>query len=137
MIKAREKEEQDMASAKKKRLLILLAAFAAAAAVVLALFYSGMPLIPCVFNKLTGLKCPGCGNTRAASALAHLQFAQSFSYNYAYPLEFLYLLHVLFSACRKYVNTGRFSYYPKHPAADWAVLAAVLVWWVLRNVLHV
>ena len=26
---------------------------------------------PCIFNKLTGLLCPGCGNTRAVNHLLH------------------------------------------------------------------
>ncbi len=30
---------------------------------------------PCLFHQLTGLNCPGCGATRAAHALLHLDFA--------------------------------------------------------------
>ena len=30
---------------------------------------------PCLFHKLTGLNCPGCGATRALHALLHLDFA--------------------------------------------------------------
>jgi hypothetical protein len=30
---------------------------------------------PCLFHKLTGLNCPGCGATRAVHAMLHLDFA--------------------------------------------------------------
>ena len=36
---------------------------------------------PCVFHKLTGLYCPGCGNTRALAALLHGDIAGSLAKN--------------------------------------------------------
>lgn len=111
--------------------------FCAASAVLLLVFSKTGVFWRCPFRWLTGLNCPGCGNTRAAAALLHLRLAKSLSYNYAYPLEFLYLLHVLFCAAKRYVNEGRFSYYPKKPAMDYAVLGLLLAWWVLRNILKV
>lgn len=39
------------------------------------------PILPCVFNKVTGLYCPGCGMSRAFNAAAHFEFYQSFRYN--------------------------------------------------------
>ena len=124
----------------KKRLKRLLAAagIAAAAAVGLLLLYlAGVPVLRCPFNMLTGLYCPGCGNIRAAAALLRFRFRESLSYNYAYPLEFLYLLWVLFHAAKRYVRNGKFSYYPRYPAADYVLLALLVVWWVLRNILKV
>lgn len=40
----------------------------------------------CIFKGLTGIPCPGCGTTRAAVALARLEFADAFS---RYPLQSL------------------------------------------------
>lgn len=37
--------------------------------------------IPCVFNHVTGLYCPGCGMTRASLALFSGDIYQSFRYN--------------------------------------------------------
>ena len=34
--------------------------------------------IPCVFDYLFGIPCPGCGMTRALNAAFHLEFAQAF-----------------------------------------------------------
>ena len=48
--------------------------------------------IPCIFNKLTGLYCPGCGITRMLFSLLELKFYQSFRYN---PLLFVYLFYYL------------------------------------------
>lgn len=39
------------------------------------------PIFPCVFNKLLGLYCPGCGMSRAFNAFLHFDFYQSFRYN--------------------------------------------------------
>ena len=36
---------------------------------------------PCLFHKLTGLNCPGCGATRAAHELLHGNFAVAFRDN--------------------------------------------------------
>jgi hypothetical protein len=37
--------------------------------------------VPCVLHELTGLYCPGCGVTRAATSLLLGDVAQSFRYN--------------------------------------------------------
>ena len=37
--------------------------------------------IPCIFNKVTGLYCPGCGITRAIKALLKGNFSESFHNN--------------------------------------------------------
>ena len=41
----------------------------------LALAALGLPLAPCSFRALTGLPCPGCGLTRAATCLVHGRWA--------------------------------------------------------------
>ncbi len=37
--------------------------------------------IPCIFNKVTGLYCPGCGITRAIKTLLRGNIAESFHNN--------------------------------------------------------
>lgn len=37
--------------------------------------------IPCIFNLLTGLHCPGCGISRMFISLASLDFKAAFGYN--------------------------------------------------------
>lgn len=39
------------------------------------------PILPCLFNRLTGYKCPGCGMTRAANAIMHRDIRAAYGYN--------------------------------------------------------
>lgn len=114
-------------------LLGLLGAIAAVALIyILAQLGFG---IPCLFLKLTGFQCPGCGNTRAALALLRLDVAAAFGYNPLFLLEFLYLLWVLFHCAKSYLKGARFSYTPPVLWLDAVVLVVLLAWWVVRNLL--
>lgn len=44
--------------------------------------------IPCIFNKITGYKCPGCGITHVLFDLINFKFKEAFMEN---PLVFIYL----------------------------------------------
>ena len=63
-----------------KRLLI---GIGAPAVILLALQNSWLygNSIDCLFWRLTGLYCPGCGSGRAVTALVHGRFREMFSYN--------------------------------------------------------
>lgn len=37
--------------------------------------------VPCVFHKITGFYCPGCGITRMFSSILKFDFYQAFRYN--------------------------------------------------------
>ncbi len=89
--------------------------------------------IPCLFRKLTGWLCPGCGNSRAVLALLRLDLAGALRCNLLFPLEFLYLGWVIFWCCKRYLQGKKFSYWPPVPWLDAGILAAVLLWWILRN----
>ena len=41
--------------------------------------------MPCLLHTFTGYYCPGCGGTRAVSALLHLQLWRSFCYHPIVP----------------------------------------------------
>lgn len=45
--------------------------------------------IPCIFHKITGLYCPGCGVTRMLISIFKLEFYQAFRYN---PYLFILLI---------------------------------------------
>ena len=89
--------------------------------------------IPCLFYTLTGLLCPGCGNTRAAFALLRLDFSAAFQFNPLFLVEFFYLAWILFHCSRAFLKGKPFHYKPPLPLLDMAILVAILAWWILRN----
>lgn len=52
------------------------------------------PILPCLFQKITGFQCPGCGMTRSIHSLLHFQWKKAFYYNKliftVMPLLFLF-----------------------------------------------
>lgn len=67
--------------------------------------------IPCLFNKITGLKCPGCGVSRMCVSILNLDFKAAFSYN---PVIFIFLpvgVILYFKSIYRYIRYGinRFS----------------------------
>lgn len=122
---------------RKRRIFHLSLAALAAAALLLAFYLLGSRGIgiPCPFYRITGLQCPGCGNSRAALALMRLDFSAAFAFNALFPLEFSYILWVIFQYCRSYLRNGSLRYNTPSIWVDIIVLAAVLLWWPLRNIL--
>lgn len=57
--------------------------------------------IPCVFHKVTGLLCPGCGVTHMFVAMLHLEFKKAYASN-----SFLFLTQPLiyYMLIKIYVN---------------------------------
>jgi hypothetical protein len=50
-------------------------------AVVLAMFTKIDIAIPCLFTKLTGTECPGCGMTRATMSIMKFDFERAWHFN--------------------------------------------------------
>lgn len=89
--------------------------------------------IPCLFYEITGLNCPGCGNTRATVALFRLDFKQMLHYNLLYPLEIIYILQVLIICVKNYIKKGKFEYDTVSPILDIIFLILLIVWTIVRN----
>ena len=82
--------------------------------------------IPCLFRKLTGFYCPGCGITRMFLSLLQLDFYQAFRYN---PLVFiLFALFILFKILR--INFSKKS----KEYASYLLLVVVIFYGILRNI---
>jgi hypothetical protein len=113
----------------KQKLITLgvLLVLGAAACVVLLLVPPGSPhakwLPKCMFHQLTGLYCPGCGATRALSAMLHGDLKSSLHNNLLlFPL--LALIAVL-------IVKPEISL--KRPVAI-TIVAVVLLFTILRNI---
>ena len=96
-------------SKQKNRLCKLLTEVALAISVGL-LYYAVVELfdigLPCPFRYVTGLCCPGCGTSRMAVALLHLDFKAAFS---AQPVLFCFFLPLAVCFVKMgvdYVKTG-------------------------------
>ena len=120
----------------KKQRACFLVGLAAAAAAAVAVFYllaqQGIGL-SCPLYSLTGLRCPGCGNSRAAIALLEGDLLRALEVNLLFPLEFGYLLWVAGCCGVSYWKSGKFQYRPRWAWADIAILAMVVLWGICRN----
>ncbi len=88
----------------------------------------------CLFLTLTGCKCPGCGTQRAIHCLLNFDFVGTIHYNafllFAIPVMSLYFID--------YVSGERFARFHNFLNSRVVIIAvfiAVLVWWVLRNLI--
>jgi len=91
-------------------------------------FYPG-----CLFHKLTGLDCPGCGGLRAAHHLLHGEFAAAFRYN---PLLVVSTPVLLFLLGRKWIKmqTGaQDSVGTRSHDFYWVFLLVLVIFGIVRN----
>ncbi len=79
---------------------------------------------PCLFHRLTGLWCPGCGTTRALHQLLHGNLAAAIRLN---PLAILMLPLVGYLVARDSASTLK-------PTWIWALLGVVVAFGVFRNI---
>ena len=119
------------------RRALLLAVVVLAAALAAAVYYhydpSQVRLFPrCVFLELTGYRCPGCGSQRALHALLHGHVGMAVRYNAAWLAGVpLVVLFVVAEAGRS--RWPRFHRAVTGSATLLTVAAALLAWWLLRN----
>jgi hypothetical protein len=86
----------------------------------------------CLFHKLTGLNCPGCGGTRAAYQLLHGRLLTALRDNALFILALVALtVRGAWFAARKICRQPATLAVP--PKALWAFLAMAVVFSVLRN----
>lgn len=82
--------------------------------------------IPCIFKKVTGLNCPGCGITRASLSLLDGNIYQAFRWNMLIfiiiPLYFIYTILQKIEKLSKWGKTLEFS-----------MLALAIIFFILRN----
>lgn len=121
----------------KKRLLFVLLFWLAAGGVALVLLLrpegTGFGL-PCVIHSLTGLYCPGCGASRALASLLRFDVYQAFRWNSLLVIMLPFALCYLVWGSVSWVRVGRNTLDDRLPTKLlWAVAAAVLVYFVLRN----
>ncbi len=88
----------------------------------------------CLWKVATGTDCPGCGSQRMAHALVHGDISGAWRAN-AFALcmiPLIGLLLVLELNREKYQKLYRKVH---APWAIWTLVAAVLIWWIVRNII--
>jgi hypothetical protein len=93
----------------------------------------------CLFRRMTGLPCPGCGMTRSVMALAHLHFRDSFRFNALGPI-FVSMLAVWWLSALQAVFRGHQNHVEtwtrRHSSILTALaLTALLIFGILRILL--
>lgn len=97
----------------------------------------GAGLLPgCIFRKLTGIECPGCGMTRATYAALHGNFAQAFWFN---PVGVIILPLALFALGLELIGWVRGRPLPFRLNLNrWTgigLATLVIGWGVIRNLI--
>ncbi len=115
-----------------------MAAVAFLAAVAIAFYYRfhdpAAGAVPqCIFKRLTGLECPGCGSQRALHAVLNGDFSAAWHYNailfFLMPVAALYGFAALDIAASR-----RLRRHIEHPVAIAIIAAAIIIWWFIRNI---
>lgn len=84
--------------------------------------------IPCLFNKITHLYCPGCGITRMLFSLIKLDFYQAFRYN---PLIFILLIFSLLIIAYNLIFHKKIKFSQNF---NYILLAIIVLYGIIRNV---
>ena len=85
----------------------------------------------CPFYMLTGYKCPGCGTQRALYAFLHGRCIEGIKLNPILLPAIAYMVLLLTSKTKSYYNllTGK--------VACNIILAVIIVYWILRNIINI
>lgn len=114
---------------------------ALAAAVALAVLYqcvlrNFLPVIPCFFNTVLGIYCPGCGGTRALSALLHGHFLKAIWYHPFIPYFAVIFSGFLLTQGFRRLGIKGIRGWKFHYWYLWAGVAVLAVNWIVKNILR-
>ena len=113
---------------------IFAALFVTAVVIAAVLIYNNPPghskfYPPCIFKKLTGFDCAGCGSTRACYHLLHGNVLRAANHNILMML-FIPVMIIGFV----YIFTGRLAALWQKINKPFFFLMLILLFWVVRNI---
>ncbi len=91
--------------------------------------------IPCVFYELTGLKCPGCGITRAIISMLHFRIYDAMTYNALAFLIIAYILFIFINTSWVYIKSGIYHLSAGKEYISVIFLILLVAWGIVRNVI--
>lgn len=86
----------------------------------------------CLLKSLTGYDCPGCGCQRLLYHWANGRFMEGLRYNYFFPIGLLYAILILEGRripIIHHICTSAVTIY--------SFVTIYLLWWIVRNLLHI
>ncbi|MBU9724892.1 DUF2752 domain-containing protein [Diplocloster modestus] len=86
----------------------------------------------CLFRRMTGFYCPGCGNTRSVLALLHGDIFTSLRYNIT-PVVLGIVLSLLYVEGLTYVFGRHRKILPRDCRFWWVVLSLMFLYFIARN----
>ena len=91
---------------------------------------------PCLFYKLTGIKCAGCGITRAMHNLLNFEFEKALLLNpliYVYIFYFIYVVakYIILKQKLKKVTIDNYTY------SLYVILIVTILFMILRNIINI
>ncbi|MFA9377729.1 MAG: DUF2752 domain-containing protein [Lachnotalea sp.] len=95
-------------------------------------------LFPCLFHKLSGLYCPGCGGTRAVLSLIHGHPIASIQYNPIVMYGLLIYAWYMISNTIELLSKKKLKIGMKYSDSYfWVGLGIIIVFFLIRNILLV
>jgi hypothetical protein len=88
---------------------------------------------PCLFHTLTGFDCPGCGSLRGLHQLLRGHPVAAFRFNPLMLLALPFEMYALASWLTRQLTVWSLPRVRVSPASIWVLLAAILLFWVFRN----
>jgi hypothetical protein len=89
--------------------------------------------IPCVFRKITGLYCPGCGVTGMLTHIVRLDFKGAFECNQVLFVISPFILYLLGKMLYGYIRYGRLTLKKFDTVLTFVLIGILLVFGVVRN----
>lgn len=89
--------------------------------------------LPCMFNQITGLKCPGCGVSRMCLAILRLDFSSAFFWNPAVFICLPFLAYLLIDLSLRYIRFGSLRLNKWQQRGCWIMVAFLLAFGIFRN----
>jgi hypothetical protein len=120
-----------------KRLRSVVAHYTAIICVGLFYGYVLIPIgisVPCVFRKITGLKCPGCGVTQMCLDILHGNILASWNENRGLFAILPWLIFLQGKYDYLYLKYGDVSYTKKENTAYCILACFTVAWGVFRNI---
>ncbi len=107
--------------------------------ILLCMIYAGFVLrfnvgIPCIFYKITGLKCPGCGITRMLLSIWKLDFRSAYEANQMIFILQPVLYYFIVKNVLAYIRGQQMIYRKWENVLLYILIVLMLGFFVIRNI---